>query len=113
VTRGHPTRGRRDPNEPPIIAALQDAGALVYQLEQDGIPDLLVGYAGRWLMLEIKSPPGKNGGKSRTGQSLSEAQAHFFAAALLRKLPVHVVHNPREALAAIGAVTVFHPRPES
>jgi len=62
IGRGH--RGRVDANQPEIVKALRDVGATVVSLARigDGCPDLLVGYRGRTLLLEVKDgsgPPSK------------------------------------------------------
>ena len=49
---------RRDAAEAAIIQALRAYGATVFQLSGAGIPDLLVGYRGTWLPLEVKSAHG-------------------------------------------------------
>ena len=45
-----------DANQPAIVGALRNAGATVYSLAAvgQGIPDLLVGYAGKTALLEVK-----------------------------------------------------------
>lgn len=97
---------RRDSTELDVVAALRDAGALVRQLDARDLPDLLVGFQGRWTLLEVKRPPGPRGGTSADGQKLSDGQAEFFARCVVLGLPVRVVHNRREALEAIGAKEV-------
>lgn len=62
LKRGH--RGRVDANQKEIVDALRKVGASVVSLSQigDGCPDLLVGYRGRTLLLEVKDgsgPPSK------------------------------------------------------
>ena len=93
---------RRDPGESAIVEALRKVGAMVCHVSSKGLPDLLVGFRQRWMLLEVKSPVGERGGKSRDGQKLQEAQAAFFRLAKLGGLPVHVVTGPEEALKAIG-----------
>jgi hypothetical protein len=98
---------RRDPNEAIITAALRAAGCVVVKLEPNdraGVPDLCVGKAGRWYLMEVKSPAGPRGGDSGKGQRLNKAQDEFVYQAELRGLRVHVVHSVEEALAAIGIV---------
>ena len=50
---------RRDANEELIVACLQAAGATVCRLSDKGVPDLLVGYQGVNLLLEVKGVKGK------------------------------------------------------
>lgn len=76
---------RRDANEAEIIRALRAVGASVHQLSGAGVPDLLVGYRGRTLLLEVKTATGKateaqeekraawRGGEWRTVRSVDEA----------------------------------------
>ena len=54
IGRGH--RGRVDRNQPEIVAALRKAGATVVSLARigEGCPDLLVGYRGKTLLIEVK-----------------------------------------------------------
>jgi hypothetical protein len=50
------TYARIDTNHKEIVKALRDAGATVVSLAamKHGVPDLLVGYAGETLLMEIK-----------------------------------------------------------
>ncbi|KKM26436.1 hypothetical protein LCGC14_1584840 [marine sediment metagenome] len=50
---------RRDKNEAEIIEALRRHGYSVDQVDSDGTPDLLVGFAGINLLMEVKSKSGK------------------------------------------------------
>ena len=50
---------RRDANEPEIVRYLQGAGCIVRRLSDAGIPDLLVIWRGRVLLVEIKMPRGR------------------------------------------------------
>ncbi len=97
---------RRDDGERPIVDALRKAGAMVRHVSAEGLPDLIVGFRGRWLWLEVKRPLGAMGGSSADGQHLQPAQAVFFAEALLAGLPAHVVRSPEEALRVIGVEVV-------
>jgi hypothetical protein len=99
----------RDKNEREIVDALRKAGATVTQLNEKGVPDLLVGYAGRTYLLEVKVPEavrGPRGGVALRGGGggdgiLTAAQVVWFSA-WKGGAPV-VVRSPDEALAAIGA----------
>jgi hypothetical protein len=101
VSVSYRRRGARDANEPDIVAALEACGAFVVKLDQKDIPDLLVGYEGRWFVLEVKIPLGPKGGAS--DRVLSGGQIDFFAQAHRRRLPVTMVRTEKEALVAIGA----------
>ena len=96
----------RDRGEADIVVALRKAGARVLPMSFDtraGVPDLLVAFRGRLLMLEVKDEIGAKGGTSRDGQQLSRAQVEFH-----REWQPHcdVVRSPIEALQAIGAVKI-------
>jgi hypothetical protein len=100
---------RRDDNEGPIVEALRAAGASVTVIGMgDGVPDLLVGMAGRTYLLEVKHAPGPRGGTHRSGNKskggdgvLTGDQVAWWAA--WRGAPPVIVRTPAEALAAIGA----------
>jgi len=55
------TYARIDSNHKEIVAALRQAGASVLSLAamKHGCPDLLVGYAGETILMEVKMPKGK------------------------------------------------------
>lgn len=103
----HRHAARRDKNEDEIVTALEAAGASVTRLGQP--VDLLVGYAGRTTLLEVKKPLGPRGGSqsaratSRGGDgTYTRAQLEWRAA--WKGEPAITVRTPAEALAAIGAV---------
>ena len=65
---------RRDANETKIVDALRACGAVVrYVTQGDGIPDLLVGYKGYTILLEVK-----DGSKPPSARKLSLAEEKFF-----------------------------------
>jgi hypothetical protein len=82
-------RSRRDKTHMPIVHALKAIGALVKELHRvgEGMPDLLVCYRGRLMLLECKSPDGR----------LEESQEDFIRDGW----PVHVVHDGDEAIGAV------------
>jgi hypothetical protein len=82
---------RRDRNERLLIDYLQKAGAVVHRMSGEGLPDLLVGYRKRWLLLEVKSPKGK----------LKPAQVLFHGAAQALGLPCHVVYTVEDCAAVL------------
>jgi hypothetical protein len=55
------TYARVDTNHKEIVKALRDAGATVVSLAamKHGCPDLLVGFEGETLLMEVKMPKGK------------------------------------------------------
>lgn len=81
-----------DACQPEIVEALRKAGAMVLSLAAvgKGCPDVLCEYAGRLYLLELKSLKGR----------LTFEQVIFHQ---LWK-SVQVVHDPIEALQAIGAI---------
>lgn len=87
---------RVDANQAQVISALEDAGARVWVL---GLPvDLLVGYRGRWLLVEVK-----DGSKKPSAQAKTALQARFFAWA--SGLPTALVDSPEAALRALAVLT--------
>lgn len=107
----HRRAARRDSNEVEIVRALIAAGASVTHLSGvDGLPDLLVGYQGRTVLLEVKhlSPTGKtvrqtSGGRRPDERGLTGDQQDWWAA--WRGASPVIVRTPAEALAAIGATS--------
>jgi len=92
---------QRDRNEPEIVAALVAAGAAVLRLSETGVPDLLVEYRGVAMLIEVKNPDAKGGGKYNTGDGcLTTAQTKWWSTWKGRQ-PV-IVRTVGEALAAIG-----------
>lgn len=84
---------KRDANEAAIIAALRDCGAAVIQLSDKGLPDLLVGVAGRTILAETKQRRGK----------LTPAQQDFIAN--WNGGEIWVIRSVEDALDMIGAVS--------
>jgi Holliday junction resolvase len=65
---------RVDANQQEIVKALRSVGAYVRVITQgDGLPDLLVGYRGVTLLMEVK-----DGSKPPSAQKLTEAEQKFF-----------------------------------
>ena len=83
---------KRDPNERQIVDALRKYGATVTRLsppgEAPGLPDLLVGYGGQNILMEVKS------GKTK----LSAKQVSWHADWLGQ---VAVVRSAEEAMSAL------------
>jgi len=82
-----------DGNQREIVRALRAAGRRVEVLSDvgRGVPDLLVAWAGRMLLVEVKEPGGK----------LTPDQERWIAE---WPAPVVVVRSVAEALAATGVV---------
>ena len=65
---------RIDANQNGIVDALRKAGAVVRIISQgDGIPDLLVGYQGYTILMEVK-----DGNKPPSARTLTPAEQKFF-----------------------------------
>jgi len=65
---------RVDANQEQIVSALRACGAYVRIVTQgEGLPDLLVGYRGYTLLLEVK-----DGRKPPSARKLTEAEEKFF-----------------------------------
>ena len=77
--------GQADSNEAEIIAALQDRGAIVLVLDRP--VDLVVGFDGRWVLLEVKSSP-----KAK----IRDSQSRFLARCLAENLPCYLVDSIKD-----------------
>jgi Holliday junction resolvase len=80
---------KRDSIEPEIVAALERAGCSVWNLNGKGVPDLLVGRAGKNYLLEVKDP--------LTGR-LTQDQIYWHRT---WRGKVHIVRSVDEALRAV------------
>ena len=78
---------RRDANEPDIIEALRDVGASYLSLDPF---DLLVGWQGRNIMVEVKTQSGR----------LKPSQIEL--AETWRGGPLHIVRTPEEMMALLN-----------
>lgn len=81
-------RARRvDANQSAIVAALRQCGASVEVLSDvgRGVPDLLVAYHQRCLLMEVKQP----------GEDLTDDQRDWLSR---WQAPVAVVRSPQEAI---------------
>jgi hypothetical protein len=88
---------RVDANQAEIVAALRQAGASVWII---GLPlDILCGYAGKTILLEVKTVTGKRNPKPARH---TELQKSFMVD--WRGGPVSTVTDVRGALTAIGAL---------
>jgi Holliday junction resolvase len=84
----HRRNPKRDANEREIIEALKQIGCTVAQLSARGIPDLLVGYRGKNLLIEVKCEKGK----------LTEDQIERHASWMGE---IHIARTPDEAIAIV------------
>jgi len=100
---------RRDACEKAIVKALRDAGASVTPLDGKGVPDLLVGFRGRTLLLECKDPEqgarnSRSGGaKVANALGLRDSQWEWWTA-WNGERPM-IATTPQEALCSIGIHT--------
>ncbi len=87
---------RTDSNQAAIVQALRQAGASVCSLASvgSGCPDLLVGWAGANLLLEIKNPAGR-------GLRFTPAEREFAGRWLGS---IRVVSSVVEALAVLDGI---------
>ena len=92
----HRRNPRRDRNERLLVDLLRKSGALVAPVSGEGVPDLLVGYRGRWLLLEVKGPKGK----------LTAPQILFHGAAAALNLPCYTVSTPADVQRVLAGLRV-------
>lgn len=86
---------RVDENQSDIVAALRAIGATVKVISQgDGIPDLLVGFMGKTILLEVK-----DGKKPPSARKLTPAEQKFFDE--WRGGSLAIVNTVDEAIAAV------------
>ena len=87
---------RRDANEQQLRAELEALGAVVL----GELPvDLLVGFEGRWYLMEVKDPA-----KPPSERRLRPRQAEFLATARARRLPACCVLRLEDALIELGVI---------
>ena len=93
-------KAKADANQPEVVSALRQAGATVQHLHAvgGGCPDLLVGFKGLNLLIEVK-----DGSKPPSAQKLTPAQIDWHRD---WRGVVHVVNSPEATLAAIGVIPV-------
>lgn len=86
-----------DRNQPEIVQALRQVGAYVESLAAvgSGVPDLLVGFRGETVLIEVK-----DGAKAKSARQLTDQQIEWHAAWPGGRCVV--ASNVAEALAAIG-----------
>ena len=89
-----------DANQREVVAALRGAGASVQLLHAvgEGCPDLLVGYKGLNMLLEVK-----DGAKPPSAQKLTPQQEIWHRDWRGQRV---VVNSPEAALAAIGVIAI-------
>lgn len=103
----HRRAARKDESAREIIDALEALGVFVVVLSGEGVPDLLCGWQGEWMPLELKSEGGlvldKRNGRTYRGADgkLTPAQDRFIREAARHGLPVPVAKNITEAIDAV------------
>lgn len=90
---------RTDDNHAVVVEALRNAGAVVRSLAKvgDGCPDLLVGYRGRTLLMEVK-----DGAKPPSARKLTDDEADFFRN--WTGGPLRIVESPEQAVDVLRGV---------
>jgi hypothetical protein len=93
-------RARVDANHAAIVKALRAIGASVQDLSRvaGGVPDLLVGYHGTNVLLEVK-----DGTKAPSARTLTRAQKDWLAG---WGGTATIVNNPEEAQRVVIALCV-------
>lgn len=88
-----------DANQEQVVSALRAVGASVQTLAAvgKGVPDLLVGYQGKTLLLEVK-----DGNKPPSERRLTEDQLKWHGA--WRGGPLAIVDGPEAALRMLGVM---------
>ena len=88
-----------DANQEQVVLALRAVGASVQTLAAvgKGVPDLLVGYQGKTILLEVK-----DGRKPPSARKLTEDQLKWHGA--WRGGPLAVVDGPDAALRMLGVM---------
>jgi Holliday junction resolvase len=88
-----------DANQDQVVEALRAAGAVVQSLAAvgQGVPDLLVGFQGKTLLMEVK-----DGRKPPSARRLTEDQLKWHGAWLGG--PVAIVDGPDAALRMLGVM---------
>lgn len=91
---------RVDANAPEIVAALRRVGAIVRVIRQgEGIPDLLVGYRGQTVLMEVK-----DGAKPPSARRLTPDEQKFFDE--WTGGPCVIVNSTEEALQVLESFVV-------
>lgn len=99
MTKRSYTPHRTDGNHAEIVAALKQIGASVLDIHDigGGAPDLLIGYRGMNLLLEVK-----DGDKPPSHRKLTPDERDFFDE--WRGL-IYVVYNPVDAVTLVDKMT--------
>jgi hypothetical protein len=91
---------RQDANHSEVVDGLRKVGAHVTDTSAagDGFPDLVVGFRGRWFVIEVKDgslPPSERVLTPKQKKWHAEVQGHA---------PAHVANSLADALLIIGAI---------
>lgn len=94
----------RDANEREIVQALRAIGCSVTPLDGTGVPDLLVGWLGRTVLLEVKRADVKRTtrGDRTDARGLLKSQQMWWNK--WRGAPPILVRTPEEAIAAVRGI---------
>ena len=90
-----------DRNQAAVVKALRAIGAHVtFTYRQgEGVPDLLVGWRGKWWPVEVK-----DGTAPASRQTLTDAEVRWHAAAAAAGLPVVIVTSPAHSVEVFSAL---------
>lgn len=91
---------RVDANHRELVMLLRELGAYVIDTSHvgSGFPDCVVGWRGKWTLVEFK-----DGAKSPSRRKLTVDQIPLHAECQRRGLPLRVVTDRDEALELLGA----------
>jgi hypothetical protein len=89
---------KRDTTEAAVAERLALRGAFVVKLSNRGIPDLLIGYRGRWVVAEVKSP----------GGLLRLSQQDFRDRARYHRLPWFLLRSAADADTMLNKIGETH-----
>lgn len=90
---------RTDANHSDVALELRQIGAVVVDIHGlPGVLDLLVGYRGQWVLLEVK-----DGTKRPSERRTTSAERDLIRPALGQQCPTWIVYDPTEAMVMIGA----------
>lgn len=101
---------RADGNQPQIVEALRSIGATVQPLHTvgSGVPDLLVAYANRTMVMEIKDPS-----KPKADRCLTPAQVKWHAIWIGEKYVVETVEEAIEAAKGFKQGNITAPKSDA
>ena len=96
--RTHAAACRTDANQTAMIEALRGIGAFVQSLAAIGCgcPDLLVGYRGKWMLIEAK-----NGENIPSKRKLTDDESRWHKSAERGGAKIIIAESPEQAVLAV------------